>query len=91
MLLPALCLAGFAGWPSSSPPNGRLVLLLDVLGRCGCLGSVPVVRVALGREGTLWWCVAPLMVGRALAVLGFPLGGACPWGEKSFENWYDCC
>ena len=29
------------------------------------------------------------MVGRALAVLGLPLGGACPGGEKSFENWYD--
>ena len=37
----------------------------------------------------LWWCIAPLMVGRALAVLGLPLGGACPGGEKSFENWYD--
>ena len=41
----------------------------------------------------LWWCIAPLMVGRALAVLGLPLGGACSGGEKRFENWYDmlCC
>ena len=39
------------------------------------------------------------MVKRAVAVLGLPLVGACPWGEKSFENgttaekcfesWYD--
>ena len=88
-LLPALCSAGFAGWPSSSPPNGRLVLLLGVLGRGGRLGSVPVVPVALGRHGTLWWCAAPLMVGHALALLGLPPGGACPSGEKNFENWYD--
>ena len=81
-LLPALCLAGFVGWPSSSPPNGRLVLLLDVLGRGGRLGSVRIVPVALGRHGMLWWCIAPLIMGRALAVLGLPLGGACPGGEK---------
>ena len=30
-LLPELCLVGFAGWPSSSPPNGRPVPLLDVV------------------------------------------------------------
>ena len=76
-LLPALCLAGFVGWPSSVPPNGQLVLLLDVLGRGGPLRSVPVVPVALGRQGMLWWCTAPLMAGRALAVFGLPLGGAC--------------
>ena len=29
------------------------------------------------------------MVGRALAVLSLPLGGACPRGEKGFENWCD--
>ena len=32
----------------------------------------------------------PLMVGPAPAVLGLPPGGACPRGEKSFENLYDC-
>ena len=37
----------------------------------------------------LWWCTAHLIVGRASAVLGLPLAGACPGGEKSFENWYD--
>ena len=88
-LLPALCLAGFVDWPSSSPPNGRLVLLLDVFGRGGRLGLVPVVPVALDPHGMLWWCIAPLMVGRAVAVLGLPLGGACPWGEKIFENLYE--
>ena len=48
VLLPALCLAGFVGWRSSSPPNGRLVLLLNVLGLGGRLGSFPVVPRALG-------------------------------------------
>ena len=88
-LLPALCLAGFVPWLSSLPPNGRLVLLLDVLGLGGCFGSVPVVPVVLGRHGMLWWGIAPLMVETALAVLGLPLGMACPGEEKSFENWYD--
>ena len=87
-LLPAPCFAGFVGWPLSSPPNGRLVLLLDVLRRDGRLKSIPVVPVALGRHGMLWWCNA-LMLGRALALLRLPLGGACPGGEKSFENRYD--
>ena len=86
-LLPALCLAGFIGWPSSSPPYGRLVLLMDVLGRGGRLGSVPVVPVALGWHAMLWWCIALLTVGRALAVPGLPLGGACPAGGESLENW----
>ena len=49
-LFPALRLAGFVGRPSSSPPNCRLVLQLDVLGRGGRLGSVPVVLIALGRQ-----------------------------------------
>ena len=40
------------GMPSSSPPNGRLVLPSDALGRGGRVGSAPVVPVALGRHGT---------------------------------------
>ena len=89
-LLPALCLAGFVDWPSSTLSNGRLVLLLDVIGRGGRLGSVQVVPVALGRHGMLCRCTAPFMVGRALALLGLPLGGACPGGGGgSFENLYD--
>ena len=52
-LLPALCLAGFLGWLSPSPPNGLPVLLLDVLGCGGCLGYVLVVQAASGRHGML--------------------------------------
>ena len=48
----------------------------------GCSGCVGPAWHALPVRGDL-------MVGRALAVLGLPLGGACPWGEKRFENWYD--
>ena len=40
------------GTPSSAPPNSRLVLPLDALGRVDRVGSVPVVPVALGRYGT---------------------------------------
>ena len=83
-------MAGFVGWPSSSPPNGRPVLLLDVLGLGGRLGSVPVVPVALGPHGMLCWCIAPLMVGRAVAVLGLGLGGACPWGRKVLKTGTTC-
>ena len=38
--------------PSSWPPDGRLVLPSDALGRGGRVVSVPVVPVALGRYGT---------------------------------------
>ena len=41
------------GGPLSSPPNGRPVLLSDVLGRGGRAGSGLVVPVALGRHRTL--------------------------------------
>ena len=51
MLLPALCLAGFVGMLSSSPPNGRRVLLLGVLGRGGCLGFGCSGPAGLGRTG----------------------------------------
>ena len=44
--------------PSSAPPNGRLVLLLDALGRGSRVGSIPVVPVVQVRR--------PLMVGRVL-------------------------
>ena len=50
MLSPAVCLAGFVGWSLSSLPNGRLVLPLDVLSRCGRLGPVSVVVLAFGRD-----------------------------------------
>ena len=96
---PALCFVGFAGWPSSSPPNGRLVLLLDMLGRGGRLVSVPALPVVLGRHGTLWWCIAPSWWGVLRRCLAFLMLGRVPGGrkvlkigttaEKSFENWYD--
>ena len=47
------------GTSLSVPPNGRLVLPLDALGRGGRVGSVTVVPVARGRYSTLWWCAAP--------------------------------
>ena len=61
-----------------------------MLGRGGRLGSVLVVPVALGRHGMLWWCIAPFMVGRALAVLGLPLGGACPGGRNVLKTATTC-
>ena len=76
-LLRALCLACFVGSPSSSPPNGRLVLLLDVLGRGGPWGSVSVVQVALGRHGRAG-CV------RCMAR---PHGGACCGGAWPPSWW----
>ena len=74
-MLPALCLVGAVGWQSSLPPNGRPVLLLDVLGRGGLVGSVLVVPVALGRHGTLWRCVAPSRWGVIWRCLAFLLVG----------------
>ena len=64
------------GTSSSAPPNGRLVPLLDALGRGGRVGSVPVVPVAWGRYGMLWRCAAPSWRGLSS-------------GEKRFENRYD--
>ena len=98
-LLPALCFVDAVGWPSSSPPNGRPVLLVDVLGRGGPVGLVPVVPVALGRHGRLGRCVAPSWWGVLRRCLAFLLVGPVLRGrkvlkigttaEKSFEIWYD--
>ena len=72
--MPALCLGGFAGWLLSSPPNGWPVLLLDVLGRGGRLGSVRVVPVAFGGMARF---------GGALP----PHGGACFGGGWPSSWW----
>ena len=61
--------------PSSSPPNGRLVLRSDAPGPGGRVGSVPVVPVALGHR---------LPFDGASP----PHAGVCPQGEKSSDNWY---
>ena len=76
-----------------------LVLFVGSCLRClmvglSCRWMCRLFRVGSGRSscvGPAWHALAvrrPLMMGRASAVLGLPLGGACPWGVKSFENWY---
>ena len=62
VLSPALRVGGFVAVPSCAPPDGRFVLLSGVLGHWR---SVAVV----------WWCMAPLMVGRVVVVCGPPHGG----------------
>ena len=61
---------------SSAPPNGRLVPLLDALGRGGRVGSIPVVPVAWGRYGC----------GGAPP----PHSGACPQGRKVLKFGMTC-
>ena len=40
--------------------------------------------------GLLWWCVAPLIVGRGVVLCGPPHGGAC-CGRVWSPSWWGCC
>ena len=63
VLSPALRVAGFVAVASCALPDGPFVLLSGVLRHWR---SVAVV----------WWCIAPLMVGRVVVVCGPPHGVA---------------
>ena len=89
ILLPALCLACFVGWPSSSPPNGRLVLLLVVWALVAVWGWFCLFGLRwAGTDGParcgVWF--APV-VRRTVVVRGPPHGAARYVGALPHSWW----